>query len=71
MTYEEMKLNLMEVLRKTLMFFGKEYSDAEIDNLHSSLSVKEMRSRWSAISETRKQSYLKLTGIKMPDENFE
>lgn len=39
LTYEEMKMNLMPVLQKMLMFFGKEYPDAEIEKLHSSLSV--------------------------------
>lgn len=48
LTYEEMKSNLMGVLRKVMIFFGKSYTDGgELKKLHSSLQVKEMRARES------------------------
>lgn len=43
LTYEEMKSNLMEVLRKTAKFLNKNYSDDELAKLEKHLSFSEMK----------------------------
>lgn len=43
LTYEQMKLNLREVLTKVCDFFGKQYSDEQLDKLARHLSFDEMK----------------------------
>lgn len=43
--YEEMKLDMQQVLRKTATFFGKNYSDEQFRELEDHLSIEKMRSK--------------------------
>lgn len=70
LTYEEMKLDLMAVLRRVSKFFGKVYNDAELEQLHGSLQVEEMRSRTATNCDNLIQDVANITGVKKPDESF-
>lgn len=45
LTYEEMKRDLMSVLKKTMVFFEKSYSNEELLKLEDHLSLENMRSK--------------------------
>lgn len=47
LTYEQMKQNLREVLTKVCDFFGKQYSDEQLDELARHLSFDEMKSKYT------------------------
>lgn len=54
LTYEEMKVNLMDVLRRTASFFGKSYEDAELLKLEQHLSFDKMKADKSNLLENIK-----------------
>lgn len=71
LTYEEMKTDLMSVIRKVMIFFGKSYTEGELEKLHFSLQVKEMRARKSTNMEYLLQNAEKELDLKIPDKSYQ
>ncbi|GAB0090913.1 hypothetical protein DMENIID0001_056930 [Sergentomyia squamirostris] len=70
LTYEDMKKDLMGVIRKTSKFFGKNYSNEQLEGLVKHLSFANISKNPSVNKEQMLIDYENASGRKRKDESF-
>lgn len=70
LTYEQMKSDLMSVLRKTQLFLGKAFSEEQLERLDRHLQVDAMRNNPSANNSKLMEHISQNVGVKSVDSDF-
>lgn len=70
LTYEQMKSDLMSVLRATQKFLGKSFSNDELDRLRRHLHVDTMKNNVNANNTTLLRNLAEILGEEFPDKDF-
>ena len=69
-TYENMKVDLISVVKKTMHFLGKSFSDDQLEKLCAHLDVNSMRNNPSINQDILVQDVLDVLGETKPDPDF-